>query len=383
MIEPLYKRNNDIDEEGIVYSKYRYDVIYKFLKTIHIIAPEVERDLYPIMQLVKDTVKKDGDGLYLPPWSELSKLDEQKYIILKNSIKEWALKYNLIDKNGFYINIALHAICDAINSETYNIDEDVDDVEKEINLQKKKILSKYDDMLVNLPEALIDGSIENDDEIYVLKKATGRNDRRCYYRLEWDFPFVFAPSAEYHIYGGSEEDILDNWEKPETYETPYIYDYMKSVLLYDYRMEKYRKYEYGDKIIKHMNKPSDELKMYADFYVEPWNESLNPIAWDPREETWDEFEKKIDELYKHYKEAYRKRTEEFFKKNGYVKGKEKYEDSHFEWFVRYQVQGWSKEKIAREYHVTRQSVTNAIDEIGDLVGLKPRPTSKGGRPKKG
>lgn len=34
-------------------------------------------------------------------------------------------------------------------------------------------------------------------------------------------------------------------------------------------------------------------------------------------------------------------------------------------------------KIAREYHVTRQNVSNAINEIADLVGLEPRPTSKG------
>ncbi|AST57377.1 mitochondrial outer membrane protein IML2 [Thermoanaerobacterium thermosaccharolyticum] len=113
----------------------------------------------------------------------------------------------------------------------------------------------------------------------------------------------------------------------------------------------------------------------------PWYEH-SILYWNPTLETWENFNKRIDALFSRYKELYKKRTEEFLKQNNFVKGKEKQEDVHFEWFVRYQIQGWSKEKIAKEYYVTRQNVSNAIKEIADLVGLKPRPASKGGRPKK-
>lgn len=342
MIKPYFKYKDDIEDDCIITSYYRYSAILQFLYNIEKLAPEVLDDLkeiLPIMEAAYNTQKKlkyPVISFQIADFKYLYSSVEPEYKKLKDAIINWALKYNLVDKklsNQIYINVALWALYEALE---YN---------KDYVCLSDKILyesGKDDERLENILK--YDGNIHEINSI---------------------FPFLFAPSNYYHI---EDENIEENLKNPVSYELPCLYDCAK------YNYEKLKK------DIKYTNIPEFEFYLMEDT---DWANSGNPIAWDPREETWDEFEEKIDGLYERYKEAYRKRTEEFFKQNGYVKGKEKYEDSHFEWFVRYQVQGWSKEKIAREYHVTRQSVTNAINEIGDLVGLKPRPASKGGRPKKG
>jgi hypothetical protein len=160
------------------------------------------------------------------------------------------------------------------------------------------------------------------------------NNESC--TLHKAYPFVFMPSeALTTVYLDGEEEFL---QKTESYENPH--------------------------------------EIHGE-------EAAAADSWDPCLESWSDFEKRIDTFYVLYKAAYKKRTVEAFMRNGYVAGKEKQTDELFERFVRYQVQGWSKEKIARECYVTRQAVTNAIKEIAGLVGLEPRPTAKGGRPKKG
>lgn len=405
MIEPLYKKANDIDkDEGIVTSYYRYTAILQFLFDIEILAPEVTEDLYPIIPLVEEALKKEEELFKKKSifkgsatnWNFLKASNEPEFKKLKEAIEKWALKYYLTDKklvNGFYINTALDSLRDVVEGARFNLldkrKEDFKDLPDHIlyaeewltgiEVPQEIIEKRKNKNYISLSKGVLYVD-DTDEEVELLNKATGHD--KNYYRLEWDFPFVFAPSAEFHFFplpGQYDKNI----NSPETYETPYLYDYMKGVLLYDYRIEKYKKYEHGDEIIRGMNKPSDDLKAYAGIsFDKPWNESSHPVAWDPRVETWGEFENRIDELYRHYKAAYKKRTEDFFKQVGYEVGKEKQADAHFEWFVRYQVQGWSKERIAREYHTARQNVSSAIEEIARLVCLEPRPTVKGGRPQK-
>jgi hypothetical protein len=45
---------------------------------------------------------------------------------------------------------------------------------------------------------------------------------------------------------------------------------------------------------------------------------------------------------------------------------------HFEWLVRFQVEGWTHERIKDEYGRSRSSVTTAIRETANLIGLTRR-----------
>lgn len=64
-----------------------------------------------------------------------------------------------------------------------------------------------------------------------------------------------------------------------------------------------------------------------------------------------------------------------------------WEIDHFEWLVRYQVQGWSHNKIGKEYHRSRPAVENGVSVAAKLV-IGPyakrwlRPPGKAGRPRK-
>ncbi|MDI3501693.1 MAG: hypothetical protein PWP22_1464 [Thermoanaerobacter sp.] len=351
MLKPLYKID-DIENKyftyGLVTSKYRYEAIRLFLIYIHILVPEVIEELYPIMPIFNDAINKEIKlGLarhVVTEWIKLKELDEPEFLLLKEKIENWAIKYNLMESNGFYVSIALGAMLNALPFWDGIIKVDETLVKEEIGKEKilagteksyiqerKKILCKYNDKFINLPEALILAD-DTDEEVEILSKATGNDDN--FFVLEEIFPFTFTPSFDFHFWGKT--PLLD---EPQTYE----------MLYRDKDWEIFR-------------------------YM--------PLAWDPRFKTWEEFEEQIDFLFKHYKKAYKKRTEEFFRRSGYILGKEKQEVKHFEWFVRYQIQGWSKEKIAKEYYVSRQNVTQAINDISDLIGLKPRPVSKGGRPKK-
>jgi len=65
----------------------------------------------------------------------------------------------------------------------------------------------------------------------------------------------------------------------------------------------------------------------------------------------------------------------------------KQQGDHFEWLVRYQIQGWSHNKIAREYKTFRQTVAEGINSASELLigsawKFWLRAQKKGGRPRK-
>lgn len=72
-------------------------------------------------------------------------------------------------------------------------------------------------------------------------------------------------------------------------------------------------------------------------------------GWDPRDQTWREFEQELDTMYETYKKLYREHAEKFLMAKGYVKGKDKRNLNHFEWLIRYQIQGWTLKEIADHY----------------------------------
>ncbi|PHO06651.1 hypothetical protein BFT35_10340 [Thermoanaerobacterium thermosaccharolyticum] len=410
MIEPLYKRNDDIDKNTpTVTSYYRYKAILQFLYNIEILAPEAIDDLYPIAKLLDEEVAKNKEAILekvkdrkklfrdLKRLQQLNEEDFKKifdnsihnkeillekkllsskklfndytvcsmyYILFMNdttrpamykfaeSLYHWVQKYNLNNANSFYADVAILAILKTIGVKYgYRI---IDEVCYEINIPIEIIKKRENTNYISLSRGLVF------DNCYSDYKKLGLVD------MDEIYPFVFIPDISFE----DNTDFYKLFYMSNRYD--FLINRLKKYITQSQTMETYFR-----KILQDFIKDNDKTKKNLNVVMKP------QMAWDPRKETWDEFEKKIDELYTQYKEIYKKEIEDFFKDNDYIPGKGKYEDSHFEWFVRYQVQGWSKEKIAREYHVTRQSVTNAIDEIGDLVGLKPRPTSKGGRPKKG
>lgn len=67
--------------------------------------------------------------------------------------------------------------------------------------------------------------------------------------------------------------------------------------------------------------------------------------------------------------------------DGIVPARHKQEE-HFEWLVRYQIQGWSHERIRREYNVSRENVRKRIPEVASLIRLTLRAPKGPGRPRK-
>jgi hypothetical protein len=102
------------------------------------------------------------------------------------------------------------------------------------------------------------------------------------------------------------------------------------------------------------------------------------VAWDMRSETWDEFETNIDVAFKSYKKAYKQRMEAYMKQLDFTVSIKKRNLDHFEWFVRYQLQGWSMRKIADDYSktsgklVVEDTVSKALHSVSDTVLLPLR-----------
>ncbi|WP_434578169.1 hypothetical protein [Thermoanaerobacterium thermosaccharolyticum] len=419
MVKPLYTPN----KANSYYSFYQYNLILKFLYAIETFSPEVINDL----QLILDIYKKGSETLdlvipeihdfrttnrYEYPkledfWKTFKKnisninskkatqQDIEKIKNFEYALEAWRNKYNLNNENGFYEGLALIAI---VITAKYMLN---DSLYYENGFFYEK---KTDKLIYYLPMAgRIDISEIEDAPVEIKEKRKDKNyislslfldvdsdlirnvkkDKHCPY-----FVFVFTPFCPYNPY----ENNLD-YENAEEFEDLLFSDYIKSCILDPSNRNNWvlnldRKY-IKNKVLKRKVSKFPKLSIVdiktlsTDDEIElmPWYEH-SILYWNPTLETWEDFNKRIDALFSHYKELYKKRTEEFLKQNNFVKGKEKQEDEHFEWFVRYQIQGWSKEKIAKEYYVTRQNVSNAIKEIANLVGLKPRPASKGGRPKK-
>ncbi len=56
--------------------------------------------------------------------------------------------------------------------------------------------------------------------------------------------------------------------------------------------------------------------------------------------------------------------------------------SHFEWFVRRQIQGWRNANIREEYHVSESTLRGALKSVAEALGVDLRPQPTGRRPKR-
>lgn len=93
------------------------------------------------------------------------------------------------------------------------------------------------------------------------------------------------------------------------------------------------------------------------------------LVWNPLSETWGEFESRVKAIYEFNKAIYRDLVERIYNGIGFEQAKEKREESHFVWFVQYQVMKMSKYKIAKVQHVTQDTVRLALRDVADRLRL--------------
>jgi hypothetical protein len=106
--------------------------------------------------------------------------------------------------------------------------------------------------------------------------------------------------------------------------------------------------------------------------------------WDSRRETWDRYEARVRELLNGHLTREKRVKEEDARKEGLL-GHKDLAILHLEWLVRYQVQLWSHNDIAKEYGCTRPTVVNGLERAAEAVigsGWRNwlRATGKPGRP---
>jgi|GEM_PF-3963415 len=427
MIKSLYISKEDMNGY-IITSFYKYKAILQFLYNVEILAPEVINDLYPIKEQFERDFShmiEDGNSYEFKMVEELAnsymknmKLPEEitsirTLTILEeitffytfnnvivdnienmsketaNALLKWAEKYNL--NNMEYIVISLFAIFKTIYESKYKIS------------QERKYLKELYLYGIEIPQEIIK---KRKDKNYISLSNSIPffdcwNDKQTPERLKFNsiYPFVFAPQEELNIIQKrnyisekAESNLNDIIQDLAYYEMPSMYDKIKSIIIESMIDEakhkntdffaKCEKIRNGDTeyMLNNFDTINGSLNLFM-MYHKSWNESSNPIAWDPRKETWSEFKKKIDKLYGYYKEAYRRRTEEFFKNNGYIEEKEKRKDEHFKWFVWYQVQGIEPEDVVQkigdedpkgEAYKGLDAVKKALKGTAKMIGLEPR-----------
>jgi hypothetical protein len=91
-------------------------------------------------------------------------------------------------------------------------------------------------------------------------------------------------------------------------------------------------------------------------------------GWNPTLMTWDRYLRRVNNQLREYRNAIEKKA----KAAGLEPAKQKYEPLHFEWVVRFQVQGWSKAKIARKYLRDPSTVHEGIQSTAELIDLPLR-----------
>jgi hypothetical protein len=113
-------------------------------------------------------------------------------------------------------------------------------------------------------------------------------------------------------------------------------------------------------------------------YIESRAPDESPRPYDPAVETRSEYFESL--------KPYLDRQEAIMGSlYGFHKTKAKRNRAHFEWLVRYQIQGWSHRKIADAYSdktLTEDAIGKAIRKTSKLVGLTVRQPGKAGRPVK-
>jgi hypothetical protein len=108
--------------------------------------------------------------------------------------------------------------------------------------------------------------------------------------------------------------------------------------------------------------------------------------WDVCRETKAEASDRILAALKGQVTRYLEEREQRARQEGMAQRPRTWTPHHFEWLVRFQVQGWSHNQIATAHDCTRQTIPPALNQVANLmVGPKwkqwLRPPGKPGRPR--
>ena len=93
---------------------------------------------------------------------------------------------------------------------------------------------------------------------------------------------------------------------------------------------------------------------------------------DLRTEKWGEYERRLRQAFDIAKRQYEARIYELATQSKQNLALSKYSENHYEWLTRFQVQEWSKNRIAQYYTVDRKTVREAINSTAALIGLDLR-----------
>ncbi|WP_144514287.1 hypothetical protein [Bacillus thuringiensis] len=334
----FHPERDKIDNIPVFTNYYQYQAINYFLRVIEALNPQFVEDLNKIVpiyttaeRLHKPLDDSNGSIVDMSDWAVLEKANPQcnsHLLELRDAIIEWAQKYNLVDNSlskKTFLEIGLWAIPSKRNHPA--------EIEK-----KKKFYTKIGR---ELPQYIINWSIT--DSIYI-EDEEELDEKKIKDKVFTgdEFPFVFTPNSEnmnqYNITGlpieaHSFENIYTNYE----------FDLFEA---FNGRKENIQGYTLG-------------------------------YAWDPRDEPWSEFEKNLDIAFRQYKNLYKNRTESYIKNLGYIEGKEKRNREHFEWLVRFQIQGWTIKEIADYYSeeekvLGEDTIKKALHCTSNIIGITLR-----------
>lgn len=321
--------------------------VWHFLRAIEIMEPGVVQDLKELLPLYEETENNKDIKDDWSEWKVIAAASEEynpELIPLREAVKKWGLKYNLVDpefKQTTYLEVAIWALSSLYSHDEY--------AQRFIKLCKE-MDSEVPDWAVRWTLAGVIHFETEEDDIQ-LKNTFGEKD---FSRL---FPFVFTPDVfSDELFWVKNEDARKEMTQSADFFEGIIDDYeqMKNLTLHGKNQE----------YLEHLY---------------PWKGK----GWDPRVDSWQEFEKEIDMAYNAYKKAYRARTELFMKENGYLVGPEKRNIEHFQWLVRYQLQGWKVSQIADVYSkkgkiISEDAVYKALKCTAALVGITLRNNDKEG-----
>jgi hypothetical protein len=111
--------------------------------------------------------------------------------------------------------------------------------------------------------------------------------------------------------------------------------------------------------------------------------SFTTRAWNPLKESEEAFLTRAKDDFEAYISAYTAHIKNSLRKRGWQPVPKLRKIEHFEWLVRYQVQGWSHAKIAEHYQLASNDVVSkALNKKADELKFSLRPAEKGGRPPK-
>lgn len=318
----------------------KYDAVVYFIQLIEQLAPEVLLDLEQQVYEIYAQAMISFENMPLLTvlespceWNVVSKSDKDSfplYLDLQKAINQWASRYNLLGDFDFYEQLALWSIAnfhdDCQEESRLNRKDEIEKFAKERGIPVESCRTAhiyknswpYEEKL-SLSDNLF---FEYEEDDLELSKSIGKKEPITHSFFSRLLPFVFSPDR-YSRFTNDSREASD-------FESIWLHDFTRTRLIEQGKMQEYK-----------------------EIFTRQWNEGT---GWDPREETWSEFESRMDKNFERYKKSYRRRTEQFLQNRGYQIAKEKRNLLHFEWLVRFQVQGWSLRKIADFY-------SNKSDEL--------------------